>query len=149
MTVFMNPGVVGKLPQRWRPNTFVPRQVVQWAEAVVGRPEALDERQEAIASAIAHVGYGATMGAIYGAIVGPRRDRSAATRGAAWGLLIWAAGYEGWMPAAGVRPATTHQPPSKWPVQIGNHIVYGVVTALANEELWERRMRRRSVVVKV
>ncbi|MEX2570039.1 MAG: DUF1440 domain-containing protein [Gemmatimonadota bacterium] len=149
MTVVMNPGSAGKLPLRWRPDEFVPRQVVQWLEAISGRPYSLDEAQEQYAAALAHVGYGAGMGAIYALLSPGHRYAPPAAAGAAWGLLVWAIGYQGWMPAAGVRPPTTHQPPSKWPVPIGSHLVYGVVTALAYAEMSAPRVRKRVLRLKV
>jgi hypothetical protein len=138
MTVLMNPGLVGLLPNRWRPDEFVPRQVVQWAQVVTGRPAALTPREEGAAASIAHLGYGASMGALYGLLRPHLRELPPAAAGAAWGLLVWTAGYQGWMPAAGVRPRTTDQPPTKWPVPIGNHVVFGVVTALGYERLVSR-----------
>ncbi|MEX2584387.1 MAG: DUF1440 domain-containing protein [Gemmatimonadota bacterium] len=149
MTVFMNPGVVGALPRRWKPDAFVPRQIVQWAESLAGRPDALTESQEKAAAAIAHLAYGSAMGAIYGAVAGRAQHAPAIARGAAWGLLVWAAGYQGWLPAAGVRPPTTHEPYSKWPVPIGNHIVFGVVTALAYDDLLDRSILRHAVRIEV
>src|SRR5687768_12970220 len=66
MTVFMKPGLARWLPPAWRPDEFVPRQVVQWAEGVGGDPDVLTDRQEALAAAFAHLGYGVAMGALYG-----------------------------------------------------------------------------------
>jgi hypothetical protein len=140
MTVFMNPGLVGLLPRRYRPDLFVPRQVVQWAEVMVGRPDSLPPTAERAIAGLTHVAYGATMGMAFA--LGPARVRRLppAAAGALWGVTVWAAGYQGWLPAAGVRPPTTHQPPSKWPVPIGNHLVFGIVTGLAHE-----RLRARSI----
>jgi uncharacterized membrane protein YagU involved in acid resistance len=139
MTVLMEPGLAGRLPRRYRPSEFVPRQIVEWAEARAGRPDALSERGERRAAALAHLGYGAAMGAAY-ALLRRRWDAlPAAGAGAAWGALVWAFGYEGWMPAAGVRPATTDHPPEQWPLPVANHLVYGVTTALAFERMVARR----------
>jgi hypothetical protein len=146
MTLFMRPGVARFLSSRWRPDQFVPREVVQWGAQVAGRPRALTARQEGVVAAGAHLAYGMAMGALYGIIGGGAGGaRSPAPRGAAWGLAVWAAGYEGWMPAAGVRPATTEQPPTKWPLPIGNHVVFGVVTAAVFDRIQERRRRSRGL----
>jgi hypothetical protein len=144
MTVLMNPGLAGALPRRWRPDEFVPKQVVQWAEAVAGRHDALGDSLENAAAALFHLGYGAGMGAIFGLLRHRTRGIPPEAAGAVWGLVVWMAGYEGWLPAAGVRPATTHQPASKWPLQIGNHLVYGMVTALAYDALGRRVRRSRA-----
>jgi hypothetical protein len=144
MTIFMKPGLVGRLPPAFRPDQFVPRQVVQWLEVTAGHPYALPENVEKGASGLAHLGYGATMGALYALGPGRFARSSPVALGAAWGVAVWAAGYQGWMPAAGVRPATTHQPPTKWPVPIGNHLVFGMVTALIHASLSDRGRRRRA-----
>lgn len=142
MTALMNPGVARWLPRRYRPDEWVPRQVIQWMEEVAGAPDAFDEETEQLAATAAHLGYGATMGALYGLLRTDRGAIPAASSGAVWGLLVWAAGYEGWMPAVGVRPPMTHEPVSRWPLPVANHLVFGVVTALAYEDL-ERRSRGR------
>jgi hypothetical protein len=138
MTMLMNPGPVGRLPPGWRPAEFVPKQIIEWMERTLGAPGVLSEDQEGLAAAAAHLGYGASMGALYGLVLGRRRRIPAPLAGALWGGLVWAAGYEGWLPAVGVRPATTEHPPREWPVPIANHLLYGITTALAFE-----RLRRR------
>ena len=92
MTALMNPGFARALPQRYRPDEWVPRQVIQWIEEVAGAPGALDERSELLAAAAAHLGYGATMGAIYGLVFGEARDLPAVPLGVGWGRLVWVAG---------------------------------------------------------
>lgn len=134
MTTLMKPGLARMLSARWRPRRWVPRQVADWlAQRIVDQPAGT------AAATLAHVGYGAGAGAVYGLMRGQREGRlprgAAPAAGAAWGLLVWAAGYEGWMPAAGVRPATTDFPASRWPLPIANHIVYGMVTAGVMERM--------------
>jgi uncharacterized membrane protein YagU involved in acid resistance len=146
MTVFMKPGLVRLLPPRWKPDEFVPLQVVQWGQEIAGDATRLSEPAEAGAAAAVHLAYGAAMGALY-AVLREALDRPpAAALGAGWGVAVWAAGYQGWMPAAGVRPPTTHQPPTKWLVPVANHLVYGVATALAFEGLRDAPKRRRSLI---
>jgi hypothetical protein len=135
MALLMEPGPAGRLPRRYRPAKFVPQQIVEWAEARVGRPDALSPAGERRAAMLAHAGYGAAMGAAYGLLRGRVAPVPAEVAGPAWGLLVWAFGYQGWLPAAGVRPATTDHPPEQWPLPIANHAVYGLVTALAFERL--------------
>jgi hypothetical protein len=138
MTVLMKPGLARYLSPRWRPVEWVPKQIVEWGERLSGAPHELTERQEVVAATVLHLGYGAAMGAAYGALRGVVPHVPAPLAGGVWGALVWAAGYEGWMPASGVRPATTDQPVSKWPVPIANHILFGVTTAAAFDRLAAR-----------
>jgi hypothetical protein len=138
MTVLMKPGLAGLLSPKWRPGEFVPKQVVEWVEERINRPDLLTKGQEMLAASVAHLGYGSTMGAVYGALRDGREGLPAAAAGALWGLAIWVIGYEGWLPAAGIRPATTDFPPSRWPIPIANHLLYGVVTAMAFDHFRQR-----------
>jgi hypothetical protein len=135
MTALMKPGLAGRLPDEWRPSEWVPRQIVRWMEARARRRGALDREAETGAAAAAHLAYGAAMGALYGLARGRWEAPPPALAGAAWGVLVWAAGYQGWLPALGVRPATTEHPPTQWPVPIGNHLLYGIATAAAFQRL--------------
>ena len=147
MTTLMKPGLPRVLGPRWRPRRWVPRQVADWLLDRTGldhrprrsRDGALSDDARAAAAVLAHFGYGAAAGAVYGLVRGVRPGALAGGRvpaaGAAWGLVVWAAGYEGWMPRAGVRPATSDFPPTRWPLPIANHVVYGMVTAGVVERL--------------
>ena len=147
MTTLMKPGLPRVLGPRWRPRRWVPRQVADW---LLDRTAGVDRRRHfgrravgdearAAAALLAHFGYGAAAGAVYGLVRGTQAgafpDGGTPAAGAAWGLVVWAAGYEGWMPRAGVRPATSDFPPSRWPLPIANHVVYGMVTAGVVERL--------------
>lgn len=148
MTALMEPGLPGLLDRRWRPGEFVPTQVVRWLRDVTGRRRPRrGSRGESVAAGVAHMGYGVGAGALYG-VLQPRLAEAlpsalppavapAAARalshpeavGALYGLAVWAAGYQGWMPLAGVRPATTDHRPEQWPVPIANHLLFGTVLA--------------------
>lgn len=135
MTMMMR-GVAPKVvPEEMRPDEFVPKKVVEWAEEQAGAPDALSEDAELKLSMVPHFGYGSSMGALYGLA----RDRvdgvPAPLAGALFGVAVWAIGFEGWLPALGVQPATTEQPPKKRPMPIMAHLVYGVATAMTYEAL--------------
>jgi len=148
MTAFMKPGLARLLSPRYRPDEFVPKQVVQWGQSVVGQPTGLSPRVETIVSGVAHLGYGAGAGAAYSLAVKAIRGVPSPVVGAAWGLLIWAAGYQGWMPALGVRPPTTEQPYTRWPLPIANHLLFGIVTAITLEAI-SRHRRQRATRIRV
>ncbi len=135
MTVAMKPGLVGYLPPDKRPREFVPKKIVRRAEQAAGQPQLLTEEQEMAAALLAHLGYGTSMGAVYGLVRPHVRQIPAPVAGGLYGLLLWGFGYEGWMPALGIQRATTEKPPKKWPLPILNHLIYGVTTALVYERL--------------
>lgn len=59
----------------------------------------------------------------------------AALAGAIFGVALWKASFEGWMPALGIMPATTGPPMKKRPPDIVGHVVYGAATAVSYETL--------------
>ena len=130
------------MPKQMKPDGFVPKQTVEWAEEKVSRPEALSEQQEMKAAAGAHLGYSALMGAVYGLARPQLQSLPAPLLGAAFGLSVWGLSFEGWMPALGIKEKTTSKPPQKWFVPIMGHMVYGAVTALAFEALHGSRQRK-------
>ena len=75
-------------------------------------------------------GYGVLFGAIYGLV---RRNRVTVPRammeGSLLGVIAWAVGYLGWLPAGGFMPPLWKQ---KWPATVGplvDHALYGAATA--------------------
>ncbi|NYI07195.1 hypothetical protein [Allostreptomyces psammosilenae] len=90
---------------------------------------------ERSAAVLGHLGFGATSGALFGVLTAGRRPPS--WLGAAYGLAVWAASYEGWIPAAGILPPAHRDHPHRAATLALAHLPYGVVTARAL-----RRMRR-------
>lgn len=141
MITLMKPGLARWLDPSRRPREFVPRQVVRWLDGRTTLVSLRTRRQETSAAALAHIGYGAAMGAAYGVLGGAAGGRGhswagelgraagPSAAGALWGVAVWAVGYQGWMPAVGVRRATTDHPPRQWPLPIANHVLFGVVVA--------------------
>lgn len=123
------------LPERMRREGFAPREAVRWAEEQAGRPDALDPDQEQKAAMAAHLAYSAGSGALYGLIRRHTDGVPAPLAGAIFGVGVWAAAFEGWMPALGIMEATTDLPPLKRPPDILGHVIFGVATALAYEAL--------------
>lgn len=118
---------------------FVPKKAVEWAEAQVGRPNALtDEQAQKVAMAV-HLGYSALGGALYGLARQKLEQKEEhiplPVAGALFGLAVWALSFEGWLPAVGIMKRTTDKPVKKWPAPIMGHLVYGTATALAFEAL--------------
>src|SRR5690606_29575821 len=87
-----------------------------------------DERRAASRTLLAHFGFGAFAGALYGLL--PRR-----VPGVLFGPLVWAASYLGWIPLAGIlKPATRHPAPRNL-LMIAVHIVWGAGTACGTRVL--------------
>ncbi|WP_084963525.1 DUF6789 family protein [Thermoactinospora rubra] len=78
-------------------------------------------------AAAAHLGFGSAGGALLSAVT---RGRGVpAPVGAAYGLAIWLASYQGWVPAIGAMPPAHRDRPGRQAVMIAAHIVYGIVLA--------------------
>ena len=104
---FMVEKVEGRLPDKLRKNI----------------PEPLEK---AAAGSLAF-GYGTTFGAIYGA--SRPEVKSVLLEGSALGLVTWAAGYLGWLPATRLMPPVVKQEPQQIVAPIISHVLFGIVTA--------------------
>lgn len=80
------------------------------------------ERRKPVA-AIMHAGYGAAAGAVY-MMVTPREFRGRES-GALFALLVWAAGYEGWIPLLGILPAAHRDRRGRAATILAAHLVFG------------------------
>lgn len=110
-------------PQRY---PLPPRQITMRVAEKVGVEVPLDEEVRHQATLVAHFGMGTALGALYGAIAGPRALRGPVP-GAAAGLAVWAGNYLGLLPALGIlRPATEH-PPHRTGLMIAAHLVWGAI----------------------
>jgi hypothetical protein len=92
-----------------------------------------------------HYAYGAASGAVYGCLAERAGGRAGAGTGTAYGLLVWAGSYLGWIPAVDIlRPATRH-PRERIAIMLAAHVVWGGGTGLLTRLLEEpRRPARRS-----
>ena len=72
-----------------------------------------------------HVGFGTSMGVLYGVTVGRSRRPLPELWGAAFGLAVWAVSYAGWVPALGLMPPPQRDRPGRQPANVVAHLVYG------------------------
>lgn len=81
-------------------------------------------------SMLAHHGYGASMGAAYGAFQGPHHTLSPSpvVRGMGFGLVVWAISYCGWLPAFGMDASATREPAPRNALTVVSHLVWGGIT---------------------
>lgn len=122
------------LPRPARPD-FLPELVVGGMERKLMGRRRLDRHTRRVATMPAHYAYGAGAGLGYGLLRAGAAGAPPALLGTAWGLALWAASYQGWLPAAGIIPATTDRPRPQRVAPIAAHVVYGLATAYAFEAL--------------
>jgi len=115
-----------------------PRQITMKVASQLGLKNHLDEVQKHGLTLAAHYGYGASMGALFGAMMAAADhagNKSTAEKGIAFGLGVWTASYLGLLPALGIlRPATEH-PARRNLLMIGAHVVWGVSLAKLFREM--------------
>ncbi|HMQ29394.1 MAG TPA: MBL fold metallo-hydrolase [Chloroflexaceae bacterium] len=103
---------------------FPPRQVMEGVAGRLGLWQRAGEAQRAALTLAGHFGYGAAMGTLYGA-----RDRepipAGPLGGAAYGLLVWAASYAGWLPALGIVQPPWREPRGRTLQLLASHLVWG------------------------
>jgi hypothetical protein len=87
-------------------------------------------------AAVAHLLIGGSAGALYGAAV-PRRFRGALS-GAAFGVAVWATGYEAVMPVATEMPAAHTDDRRRVGTILVAHLVYGAVLGATSNRLLNR-----------
>lgn len=71
----------------------------------------------------AHYGYGAAAGAVYGAWA--NRRQPGVLPAIAFGLLVWAVSYQGFLPRLGLHRAATAEPKGRNLMLITGHVVWG------------------------
>ena len=118
MLVAGRTGAMGKQP---------PEKVTEKAMDAAGVDDASQGEQNATAS-IAHLAFGAGGGAAF-ALLQRRLDLPVPTvvQGVAFGLAVWAASYQGWIPALRILPPADDDRPGRQRAMIAAHIVYGGV----------------------
>ncbi|MDQ1556210.1 MAG: hypothetical protein QOI02_1212 [Actinomycetota bacterium] len=85
----------------------------------------VDEATAKPLATIAHFAYGASAGAVFGLLA--RRAKGGGVRGVAWGCALWAAGYEGWLPAMRILPMAHDDDRRRAGSILTAHLVYGLV----------------------
>ena len=114
MSAVMALAKTGGLMERQPPPIIVESFFPGWEEPT----------QNAVA-VLSHVGYGAGAGAVYGLVCVPQ-NRNALT-GAVYGALVWAGGYEGWLPLLNILPPAHHDARGRALTMVAAHLMYGSV----------------------
>ena len=120
-------------PMRLEPGAVIARKVhnalpaAAWGSVPLGA--------EKVAAHSLGFGYGMTFGVIYAAL--RPRGGGLLIDGLIVGLLCWAAGYLGWLPASGLMPPLRRQTPMQIAGPVVTHAIYGLATVGAYELLEE------------
>lgn len=90
-------------------------------------------------TAVAHFGYGAMVGAIYG-VVEPQLPRSVppAVKGAGYGLLVWVGSYFALLPALGITRPLRDRPVRQQTTLFASHLVWGAAVGMIASRLSAR-----------
>ena len=121
MLVAGRAGVMGTLP---------PKRITEEAAESAGFEEA-GETERNLASTAAHLGFGASMGAIFYLLRGRLRPPGpSVAHGLGYGLVVWAVSYKGWVPALGILPPPERDRPGRRRTNVLAHLVYGAVLGL-------------------
>jgi hypothetical protein len=114
-------------PMREEPGKFMVDQAEQ-ALPDQTRAQVSGTVKQAAATSLA-LGYGATAGAIYGAL--QSGDGNPLLEGVILGVGTWAVGYLGWLPATDLMPPVTEQSTKQVVTPIAQHVLFGVATTTA------------------
>ena len=104
-----------------------PEQVTSEALGAAGADDVSEGERHSVAS-LAHLAFGAGGGAAFAVL--HRRLRLPVpllAQGIAFGLAVWAASYQGWIPALGILPPASDDRPGRRRAMFAAHVVYGAV----------------------
>ena len=117
-----------RLPRQER-YPLPPSEIAAQVTEEVGLRKHLDEPRHVAVTLLSHFGYGAAAGAVYAPLAN-KIPFPPVLEGIAFGLVVWAASYLGWLPAMGIlRPATEH-PARRNALMVAAHLVWGSVTGV-------------------
>jgi uncharacterized membrane protein YagU involved in acid resistance len=118
------------LPEEQQYN-LPPEQVMEDVADSVHLQRALVPPQKEPIVWVAHYGYGALMGLIYGALTNGRSSRSVG-RGMAYGFGVWAANYLVALPTANMKASAHKEPAARNAMMIVSHLAWGVALDFCN-----------------
>lgn len=124
MTLTMEYADAAKVDSPW--SSLPPRTITRELLSQAGFSRLLNQRQYRQATSVSHYGYGAAMGAIYGALVSSSLLRPSPVTGVGFGVAVWAASYLGWLPAINSRASANHQSRKNNTTMLLAHLVWGV-----------------------
>ncbi len=107
-----------------------PQKIAEAALAKAGA-EGVTEDEENLLATVAHFGFGASMGALFGLLHHRARPSvPPAATGLAFGLAVWALAYKGVVPALGIMPPPERDRRGRPGSMVLGHLVWGAATGL-------------------
>lgn len=131
-------GLLGRTP---------PRHIVEHALGRFGLRHRVSPRSRRALSAVAHLGFGATQGAVYAlghhgtAAAEDGVPQPSARSGIPFALAVWASSYSGWIPRLGILPPPSRDRPGRPTTMVLAHVVYGAVLAKTLRLLLQPKLR--------
>ena len=107
-----------------------PRTVARRAEEAAGVLHDLPGPAFEASWIAQHFAYGAAGGAAYALARRRFPGGDPLLAGGAFGVALWAVGYLGWLPLAGLHPPAHREPGRRVATEIATHLIYGATTAL-------------------
>ena len=132
----------GRLPEE-ESRPLPPRQIVRNLVHRTARRGDVDRSEELLMTAIAHFGFGASMGAGW-SLLARRLPIHSMLGGVSYALVVWAGSYQGWLPASGLHRPATRQSTGRNALMILAHVVWGATLPLAEEAVRARVLRSGS-----
>lgn len=86
-----------------------------------------DHETDELVATVAHLGFGAVAGAIFGLVRQARLPGSPELQGILFGLGVYAVSYNGWIPALHILPEPEDDRPGRQPSMVAAHVVFGAV----------------------
>lgn len=129
-------GLLGRAP---------PRHIIEHALARLGIRRHVSSPARAGLTALTHLGFGATQGAIYALLQDFASQRFAKvkapsiTTSVPFALAVWAASYAGWIPALNILPKPRNDRPGRPTSMVLAHILYGATLSGVLRRSRERR----------
>ena len=100
-----------------------PEQIVERGADATDTPA--DENQIDAAATLAHFGFGALAGSVFGLVTRALRPGVPELLAVPWALGVWAVSYLGWVPALHIMPRADRDDPGRAWTMIAAHVVYG------------------------
>jgi uncharacterized membrane protein YagU involved in acid resistance len=119
-----------KLPRHKR-YPLPPRRITMRVLEKLAVKHHLEEEHRTGLTMLAHFGYGAAAGTLFG-MIAPREPSRAIPVGIGYGLLVWAGSYLGLLPSMDLHRPATREPAERNGLMIAAHVVWGAaIGALA------------------
>jgi hypothetical protein len=113
-------------PQRY---PLEPQLLTEKTARRLGLGRRLGRQQRQTISMLAHFGFGAAAGAVFGPLA-LRLPLPPVLGGVLYGLGVWAASYAGWVPALGLLNPPDRRPEGRNLMMIAAHLVWGAALGL-------------------